>query len=66
MIEAKNNELYAAGGLVSPLRLLLSKKTDRLVLGPKGDALTGCRLTPTGRVPKERALLFGETVEQAQ
>jgi glucosamine kinase len=66
VIASPDTPLFAAGGLVSGLRLLLSKKTDRPILEPNGDALTGCWLVATGRAPKERALLFGETVEQAE
>jgi len=55
--------LYAAGGLVSPLRALLSEQAGRPILEPNGDALTGCWLVASGRAPQERALLFGETVE---
>jgi glucosamine kinase len=49
--------LFAAGGLVSPLRELLSKKAGRAILEPKADALTGCWLVATGRAPEERSLL---------
>ena len=55
--------LYAAGGLVAPLRALLSEKAGRPILEPNGDALTGCWLVATGKAPEERVLLFGETVE---
>jgi len=48
--------LFAAGGLASPLRVLLSEKTGLVVLEPKADALTGCWLVATGRAPEERAL----------
>lgn len=57
--------LYAAGGLVAPLRALLSQKVDQPILDPRGDAPTGCWLVATGKAPPERALLFGETVEQS-
>jgi glucosamine kinase len=66
VIAIPDTPLFAAGGLAPPLRLPLSKKTDRSVLEPNGDALTGCWLVATGRAPKERALLFGETAEQVQ
>jgi glucosamine kinase len=56
--------LYAAGGLVAPLRAALSEKAARPILGPKGDALTGCWLVACCRAPEERVLLFGETMEQ--
>ena len=56
--------LYAAGGLVAPLRAALSEKAARPILEPKGDALTGCWLVACCRAPKERVLLFGETMEQ--
>jgi hypothetical protein len=54
--------LFAAGGLVSPLRALLSKKTGLPLLEPKGDALTGCWLVATGRAPEERALLLSPDI----
>ncbi len=66
VIASPDTPLFAAGGLAPPLRLPLSKKTNRPVLEPNGDALTGCWLVATGRAPKERALLFGETAEQVQ
>lgn len=56
--------LYAAGGLVAPLRAALSQKAARPILEPKGDALTGSWLVASGQAPEERALLFGETTEQ--
>ena len=56
MIQTKNSELYFSAGK--------DFKTDRPGLEPNGDALSGCWLIATGRAPKERALLFGETVEQ--
>src|SRR5262249_17031255 len=56
--------LYAAGGLVAPLRVALSEKAARPILEPKGDALTGTWLVATCRAPEERVLLFGETMEQ--
>jgi len=55
--------LYAAGGLVAPLRARLIEKAGLPILEPKGDALTGCWLVATGKAPEEHALLFGETVE---
>jgi N-acetylglucosamine kinase-like BadF-type ATPase len=55
--------LYAAGGLVAPLRPRLSAKAGLPIREPDGDALTGCWLVASGRAPEERALLFGETVE---
>ena len=54
--------LFAAGGLVSPLRALLSKKTGFPILEPKADALTGCWLVATGRAPEERALLSSPNI----
>jgi glucosamine kinase len=54
--------LFAAGGLVSPLRALLSKKTGFPILEPKADALTGCWLVATGRAPDERALLLSPDI----
>jgi glucosamine kinase len=56
--------LYAAGGLVAPLRAALSEKAAHPILEPKGDALTGCWLVASGRAPEEHASLFGETMEQ--
>jgi glucosamine kinase len=56
--------LYAAGGLVAPLRAALSERAARPILEPKGDALTGCWLVASCRAPEERVLLFGETMEQ--
>jgi glucosamine kinase len=64
VIASPDAPLYAAGGLVAPLRALLSQKAGLPILEPKGDALTGCWLVAIGKAPKERALLFGETVEQ--
>ncbi|MBV8967859.1 MAG: hypothetical protein JO331_02225 [Verrucomicrobia bacterium] len=45
--------LFAAGGLVSPLGALLSKKAGLPILEPHADALTGCWLVATGRAPEE-------------
>ena len=56
--------LYAAGGLVAPLRAALSEKAARPILEPKGDALTGAWLVASGRAPEERVALFGETMVQ--
>jgi glucosamine kinase len=64
VISDKPAPLYAAGGLVAPLRARLSQKAGRQILEPKGDALTGCWLVASGRAPEERVLLFGETAEQ--
>ena len=63
VIASSEAPLYAAGGLVAPLRARLSAKAGLPILEPKGDALTGCWLVATGKAPEERALLFGETVE---
>ena len=52
--------LFAAGGLVTPLRALLSKKTGLPILEPKADALTGRWLVATGRAPEERVLLSSQ------
>jgi glucosamine kinase len=57
--------LYAAGGLVAPLRARLSQKAARSLLEPKGDALIGCWLGASGRAPQERVLLFGQKAEYA-
>jgi len=54
--------LFAAGGLVSPLCELLSKKTGLPILEPKADALSGCWLVATGRAPEERALLSSPNI----
>jgi glucosamine kinase len=64
VIAGPNAPLYAAGGLVAPLRALISQKAGPPILEPQGDALTGCWLVAIGKAPEERALLFGETVEQ--
>jgi glucosamine kinase len=58
VISGPDVPLFAAGGLVSPLRALLSEKTGLPILEPKADALTGCWLVATGRAPEERALLL--------
>jgi len=63
VIASPDAPLYAAGGLVGPLRAPLSEKAGLPILEPNGDALTGCWLVATGKAPEERALLFGETVE---
>jgi glucosamine kinase len=63
VIASPDAPLYAAGGLVGPLRADLSEKAGLPILEPDGDALTGCWLVATGKAPEERALLFGETVE---
>jgi glucosamine kinase len=65
VIAAPNAPLFAAGGLILPLRELLAEKAGLPVLQPNSDALTGCWLVATGRAPEERALLFGQTVEEA-
>jgi glucosamine kinase len=56
VISGPDVPLFAAGGLVLPLRALLSKKAGLPILEPKADALTGCWLVATGRAPEERAL----------
>jgi glucosamine kinase len=63
VIASPDAPLYAAGGLVAPLRPWLSSRLAFPILDPQGDALTGCFLVATGRAPEERALLFGETAE---
>ncbi|HEY1864542.1 MAG TPA: BadF/BadG/BcrA/BcrD ATPase family protein [Roseiarcus sp.] len=63
VISGDSAPLYAAGGLVAPLRAALSKKAARPILEPEGDALTGCWLVASGGAPEERALLFGENME---
>jgi glucosamine kinase len=64
VIADEGQPVFAAGGLVSPLRALLTEKAARPILEPQGDAMTGCWLVASGRAPEERVLLFGETVEQ--
>jgi glucosamine kinase len=64
VISDEDTPLYAAGGLVAPLRAALSEKAARPILEPKGDALTGSWLVACRRAPEERVLLFGETMEQ--
>ncbi|MBV9561961.1 MAG: hypothetical protein JOY90_16170 [Bradyrhizobium sp.] len=66
VIAGSDSPLCGTGGLMPPLRELLSKKTGVRILEEKVDALTGCWLVATGRAPEERALLFGEAVEQAE
>ena len=66
VIASADAPLYAAGGLVAPLRPRLSEKAGLPILEPNGDALTGCWLVASGRAPEERALLFGETVEPSR
>jgi glucosamine kinase len=56
--------LYAAGGLVAPLRAQLSTKVAIPILDPRRDALVGCWLVASGKAPEERALLSGESMEQ--
>ncbi|MGO9755425.1 MAG: BadF/BadG/BcrA/BcrD ATPase family protein [Roseiarcus sp.] len=63
VIASPDAPLFAAGGLVPPLRARLSEKAGRAILEPNFDALTGCWLVGSGKAPEERALLFGETVE---
>jgi len=64
VIADEGQPVFAAGGLVPPLRALLVKKASRPIIEPKGDAMTGCWLVASGRAPEERALLFGQTVEE--
>jgi glucosamine kinase len=56
--------LYAAGGLVAPLRAQLSAKAAIPILEPRRDSLTGCYLVASSKAPEERALLSGEPLEQ--
>ena len=63
VIAGPDAPLYAAGGLVAPLRARLAQKAGLAILEPKGDAMTGCWLVATGKAPQERALLFGESVQ---
>ena len=65
VISDRSAPLYAAGGLATPLRARLSEKSGFTVAEPRSDALTGCWLVANGRAPEERALLFGESVEQS-
>jgi glucosamine kinase len=62
VISSPDVPLFAAGGLVLPLRALLSKKAGLPILDPKADALTGCWLVATGRAPEERALLLSPDI----
>jgi glucosamine kinase len=64
VIASPDAPLFAAGGLVAPLRTRLAQKTGLPILEPDSDALTGCWLVAMGKVPEERALLFGESVPQ--
>jgi glucosamine kinase len=64
VIAGADAKLYAAGGLVAPLRPFLERKTGLSILEPSGDALTGAWLVASGKAPVEHALFFGETVEQ--
>ena len=63
VIADADTPLYAAGGLVAPLKPLISAKLAIPINEPRSDALTGCWLVATGQAPVERALLFGETLE---
>jgi len=57
--------LYAAGGLVQPLKAALSKKAALPILEPQSDALTGAWLVARGRAPEERVVLFGEAADES-
>ncbi len=63
VIAGPGTPIYAAGGLVPALRAELSQASGFPILEPKGDALKGCWLVATGAGPPEKALLFGQTVE---
>jgi glucosamine kinase len=64
VIAGDDTPLYAAGGLVKPLRAPLSAKAAIPILEPRQDALIGCWLVACGRAPEERVLLSGERLEQ--
>lgn len=64
VIASPEAPMYAAGGLVALLREPLEQRAGLPILEPDGDALTGCWLVGSGQAPEERALIFGETVEQ--
>jgi glucosamine kinase len=64
VIAGDETPVYAAGGLVVPLRMRISSKAGIPILEPKRDALIGCWLVASGRAPEERALLSGEPLEQ--
>jgi glucosamine kinase len=66
VIADRGQPIFAAGGLVPPLRALLAERADRPILEPKSDALTGCWLVASGKAPEERVLLFGESVENVR
>lgn len=63
VISNAHSPLFAAGGLVPPLRAFISEKSGVTILKPESDALTGCWLVASGKAPDERALHFGETAE---
>jgi glucosamine kinase len=63
VIADADTPLYAAGGLVAPLKALISREISIPILEPRSDAITGCWLVASGRAPHERALLFGDTLE---
>lgn len=64
VIASPDAPVFAAGGLVPSLRARLEHRAGLPILEPNGDALTGCWLVGRGKAPEERALIFGETVEQ--
>lgn len=59
VLDAAGVPLYAAGGLVEPLRPLLEDRIGRDIRKPEADALAGCWLVASGQAPQERASLFG-------
>jgi glucosamine kinase len=65
VIASPDVPFYAAGGLITRLRTLLSEKTGLPILEPESDALRGCWLVATGKAPQERSLLFGQDVEHS-
>ena len=59
VLDAADVPLYAAGGLVEPLRAFLEERIGRDIRKPEADALAGCWLVASGQAPEERAGLFG-------
>ena len=63
VLDADEVPLYAAGGLVEPLREHLKRRIGRDIRTPEADALAGCWLVASGRAPEERASLFAAATE---
>lgn len=66
VISGPDTPLFAAGGLVSPLRTLIEERSGFPISAPIGDALAGCWLAGMGMAPAERVLLFGKSAEDAR